>query len=177
MPKATTRKITTAPATKPATVAVAKQANAARVAAATVPAPAASPVTPVAPSVASTTLATIAAATVATVAKPSGSITRTAATIAAQRTNFNSISDRDTAYLAFFTKLANRNGGTCTAQQIAQAVLSGETPHYAGSCKPNDAGVRVRLHKAGRIVNSADGLSFTIAPVAVTVAAAVAPKA
>lgn len=139
-----TRKIVTKPA---ATATVAKPA--------TVKPVAAKPVT------ASGITADIAkrAATPA-VAKPSANISRTAATVVRQATNFAVISERDTAYLAFYGKLSKRV--TTGIVTLADIVQSGERPSYAGSNKPHDAGVIVRLTKAGLLAHNADGHGFTV---------------
>jgi hypothetical protein len=92
-------------------------------------------------------------------AKPSGGIVRTAATVVKQLTNFGSLSDRDTAYLAFYASLAK--AASDGAVTLAGIVQSGRRPEYAGSNKPHDAGVIVRLTKAGLIAPNADGHSFT----------------
>ncbi len=99
-----------------------------------------------------------AAADAAPVAKPSGNVTRTARTIAAQATNFGGLSDRDNAYLAFFAGFAKRTGGRVA---IADVHASGLLPDYSGSRKPHDAGVIVRLTKAGLVSPASDGTSFT----------------
>lgn len=86
-------------------------------------------------------------ATPETVARVPRGVNRTAATIAKQATNFGGVlSERDTAYLAFYGSLARLNHGTVTVADIA---TSGRAPVYSGSCKPHDAGVIVRLTKAG----------------------------
>ncbi|MET4190735.1 MULTISPECIES: hypothetical protein [unclassified Bradyrhizobium] len=104
-----------------------------------------------------------------TVAKPSARITRTAATVAAQRTNFGGLSDRDNAYLTFYASLAKAaTDGTVT---IAGIVASGRGPDYAGSAKPHDAGVIVRLGKAGLLTSTADGHGFTFTDSARSLAA------
>ncbi len=93
-------------------------------------------------------------------AKPSGAVNRTAATIAADRTNFGgTVSDRDEAYLRFYAGLAKRaTGGRVT---LADIVASGKRPSYDGSNKPHDAGVINRLAKAGLVAKASDGHSFT----------------
>lgn len=139
MPKSSTRKIVSKPAVVAATVAAAK---------------------PVKPVIAKpVTVAAIPAVIVPAVAKPSANITRTAATVAKQATNFGSLSDRDTAYLAFYKRLAAKHGGTVT---VANIVASNERPAHIGSNKPHDAGVIVRLTKAGILATAADGHSFTV---------------
>jgi hypothetical protein len=139
-----TRKIVAKPAAT-ATVATVTKAAAKPVAvAATVAKPAAVP----------------AVIAVPAVAKPSANITRTAATVVAQRTNFGTLSDRDTAYLGFYRRhAATQTGGIAT---LASIVASGLRPAHLGSNKPHDAGVINRLAKAGLIAASADGHSFTI---------------
>jgi hypothetical protein len=82
----------------------------------------------------------------ATTTVPRG-VNRTAATIAKQATNFGgTLSERDEAYFAFWASFAKRNNGTVTVTDIAS---SGRKPNYNGSAKPHDAGVAVRLAKAG----------------------------
>lgn len=142
MPKTTTRKISTAP----------KQ-----------PKPGKAPVA-LAPVVTDTAVAVIAeAAAPATpaVAKPSANITRTAATIARGATNFGSLSDRDTAYLGFYRRLAaTAPDGVLT---VANIVASGMRPPHIGSNKPHDAGVIVRGVKAGLYaMHGSDGHAFII---------------
>ena len=131
------------PATKAAKATVAKAASAAR--------------------------ATVSAEAVAV--KPVRGVTRTAATIVAQATNFGSLSDRDTAYLAFYAGIAKRGNGTVTLDHLA---TSGGKPAYTGSAKPHDAGVIVRLTKAGLITPATDGRGFTFTKAALTHAAYVA---
>jgi hypothetical protein len=164
MAKATsTRKIVTSskPAAKPATVAqavAATDAAIAKLAAKAAPAADATPAKP-APTTAVLLAAADAIATPA-VAKPSAKITRTAATVAAQATNFAVLSDRDTAYLAFYSKLVKRADGARIT--LADIAGSGERPNYAGSNKPHDAGVIVRLTKAGLLQTATDGHGFTV---------------
>lgn len=160
MRKPSTRKITTpatTAATKPAKATIAKQAAAARATVATA-----------APT--STTVDnTPAPAAVPAVAKPAAGITRTAATIVAQRTNFGNLSDRDTAYITFYASLAKRSvTGVVT---LADIVASGQRPVYVGSNKPHDAGVINRLAKANLLTASADGTSFSFRDAAKTHAA------
>ena len=102
----------------------------------------------------------VAAVATPAVAKPTANIARTAATVARQATNFAVLSDRDTAYLAFYGKLVKRAGGGRIT--LADIVGSGERPHYDGSNKPHDAGVIVRLTKAGLLETAADGIGFTV---------------
>lgn len=91
--------------------------------------------------------------------KPSGNIMRTASTIAAMRANFGELSERDSAYLAFYAGFAKAApGGTVTVRAIAE---SGVRCPYAGSNKAHDAGVIERLTKAGHLASAADGHSFT----------------
>lgn len=120
----------------------------------------------------------VAAASTPAVAKPSGSITRTARTVLAQRANFGGLSDRDNAYLAFFAGFAKRDNGTVTLPAI---VESKRHPVYVGSAKPHDAGVIIRLGKAGLLTTNADATSFTFTPAGKALAAystaPVAPKA
>lgn len=95
-------------------------------------------------------------------AKPVGSLTRTAATVVAQRTNFNSLTERDEAYIAFFASFAklNKTTGVVTLSDIR---TSGKKPTYNGSDKSFDAGVIVRLTKANVLKPTAtgDGFAFT----------------
>lgn len=102
-------------------------------------------------------------------AKPSSQITRTAATIVRNATNFASLSDRDTAYLAFYATLYKRCGYRPIG--LIDITGSGERPAYAGSNKPHDAGVIVRLTKAGYLTPAADGRSFDFTDTAKTLAA------
>lgn len=92
--------------------------------------------------------------------KPSANVNRTIATIAKQACNFGgTVSDRDSAYIAFYASLARAlPGGVVTIRAIAE---SGRKPAYNGSAKPHDAGVVQRLHKAGIVAASPDGSSFT----------------
>lgn len=92
-------------------------------------------------------------------AKPAAHITRTAAAIVRNATNFGNLSDRDAAYITFYSRLAKRNGGAVTLSQIAE---SGERPNYAGSAKPHDAGVINRLTKAGflSVTESGNRIAF-----------------
>lgn len=110
----------------------------------------------------------------ATEAKPRANITRTAATIAAQRTNFGDLSDRDNAYLAFYGSLARATGHRTT---VAAIVESGKRPDYNGSNKPHDAGVIVRLCKAGLAVTSDNGNAIAFTPKAQSLAAYTGRKA
>lgn len=157
MPKAT-RKIVTAPVTSAAP----KTAKAAK------------PVKPAQPNTAETispeflnaepvsAADTAPVAAAPAVAKPSANLTRTAATVVRHATNFAVLSDRDSAYLAFYAKLAKASvTGNVT---LAGIVASGERPLYAGSNKPHDAGVIVRLTKAGLLSHAADGTGFEFSP-------------
>jgi hypothetical protein len=134
-PASPARKLSTKLANKPAPVAtVAKPAA---------PAPAPAPAAPVATET----------------AKPSANVTRTIATVAKRATNFNGLSDRDNAYLAFYASFAKADaGGNVTVRAIAE---SGRKPAYNGSAKPHDAGVIVRLVKAGLITETAGAFTFT----------------
>lgn len=133
--------------------------------------PASKPVTtkPVAPATPAKPVAIAAPVTTDAPAKPSANITRTAACVARNRTNFGNLSDRDTAYLGFYASFAKRNGGKPVT--IADIVASGREPAYAGSRKPHDAGVINRLRKAGLIAPATDGHSFTFTKLAETHAA------
>lgn len=95
-------------------------------------------------------------------AKPTGparGVTRTIATIARHATNFDQLSDRDEAYLAFYAAFAKRaSNGIVTVADIA---ASGRKPAYNGSSKPHDAGVINRLTKAGLIAQRDGSASFT----------------
>src|SRR5688572_25175470 len=91
-------------------------------------------------------------------------LTRDAAGIVRAATNFAQYSDRDTAYLAFFGRVARANGGTATLRQIhdAGSQRDGNTrkrynPNYAGSAKATDVGAVNRLIKAGYFTRSSDG--------------------
>lgn len=96
-------------------------------------------------------------------------LARDAATVTAQRTNFDQYSDRDTAYLRFFGGVMRANGGKATLAQIHAAgkPVAGDkrdrrvNPHYTGSAKATDAGAINRLIKAGYIRKSADGHTLT----------------
>jgi len=103
-----------------------------------------------------------------TVARVPANITRTAATVAAQRTNFGGLTDRDNAYIAFFASVSKRTGGAFT---IADIVATAGGPVLAGftSAKKHDAGVCVRLCKAD--VLSHDSGKLTFKPAARTLAA------
>lgn len=124
--------------------------------------PSVSPVTaaavtkPVAPEAKANAEAIVAAA-----AKPPAHITRTAATIAKQATNFGSLSDRDTAYLGFYRRLASTLPGHVVT--VAAIVACGQRPPHIGSNKPHDAGVIVRGIKAGiYAATDTTGHAFTI---------------
>lgn len=106
-------------------------------------------------------------------AKPVRGVNATARTIAAAATHFGGLSDRDTAYLTFYAGIAKRGNGTVTVRDLA---TSEARPAYNGSNKPHDAGVIVRLTKAGLLNPSADGHSFTFTTAALTHAAYVAGK-
>lgn len=104
-----------------------------------------------------------------TAAIVSRGLARDAATVIAQRTNFDQYSDRDTAYLRFFGGVMRANGGKATLAQIhAAGKLTGDAkrdrrvnPHYVGSAKATDAGAINRLIKAGYITKSRDGHTLT----------------
>lgn len=155
MPKPSSRKITVpsvkpATAAKPATVLGAQAAAQATAGRSNVAAPASKPAT--------------AAAPVSTAAKPVRGVARTCSTIARDATNYGgSLSDRDNAYLAFYAGFAKRaSNGIVTVADIATRFRDlGAKPDYIGSCKPHDAGVIVRLTKAGIIKHVSDGTSFT----------------
>lgn len=141
MPKATTRKIVAKPAAaKP----VAKPVSA----------------KPVAATALANATAIVANAAAPAVAKPTANITRTAKTIAAGAANFGTLSDRDTAYLGFYRRLAATLPGNVVT--LAGIVASGQRPPHVGSNKPHDAGVIERLTKAGILATASDGHSFTI---------------
>lgn len=141
MLKPSTRKIVAKPA-KPATVKAAKPAQAGAALPAVIPA---APIEP--------------ATVVPAVAKPSANITRTAATVVRSATNFATLSDRDSAYLAFYAGIAK--AAVLGNVTLGNIVLAGTRPNYLGSNKPHDAGVIVRLTKAGLIAPNADGHSFS----------------
>lgn len=109
---------------------------------------------------ASTVPANASAAATATAAsdKPArvpATITRTAATIHAMRTNYASLSDRDQAYFAFYASFAGaKRDHTFT---VADIVASGRYPAYNGSKKPHDAGAVQRLVKAGLLLETDNG--------------------
>lgn len=138
------------------------------------PAIAAKPVAPVAPVAAKPAVASKPAKPDAGPAKPAAHITRTAATVAAQRTNFGGLTDRDAAYLTFYGKLARANGGKLTVAAIAAA--GPRNPHYPGSSKAHDAGVIVRFCKAGLCTTSPDGNELTFTKLATSHAAYNAAK-
>jgi hypothetical protein len=83
----------------------------------------------------------------------------TAAVVRGGRYPFKNLSDRDKAYLTFWSDIIDRFGGKATLKQIAE---SGEYPDYHGSRKPHDAGVVNRLIKAGLIVATSDGHSIAL---------------
>lgn len=96
-------------------------------------------------------------------------LARDAATVVAQRTNFDQYSDRDTAYLTFFGAVMRANNGTATLAQIHEAGkptdprgIKRVNPHYIGSAKATDAGAINRLIKAGYITKSADGSTLSV---------------
>lgn len=131
--------------------------------------PAAKPAKQASANVAAPVIVTAPEATVTEAAKPSARIARTAATIVRQATNFGGLSDRDTAYLAFYASFAKAaSNGVVTLSAI---VESGRKPAYNGSAKPHDAGVIVRLTKAGLIVPTDAGHNFTFTAKAKTLAA------
>lgn len=124
-----------------------------------------------------TTVTTVAPADVATLpasvtapaaAKPIRGLAATARTIVANATHFGGISDRDTAYIAFYAGIAKRGDGTVT---LASLATTGDRPTYVGSNKPHDAGVINRLTKAGLVTPTADGRAFTFTTAAHTHAA------
>ena len=176
MLKPSTRKIVTKPATdKAAKTAVAKTATAAR--AAIDANPANKRLSPETKTIlADAGLVTVpTVAQIAAVAKPSANITRTAATVVRQATNFAVLSDRDSAYLSFYAGLAKANAtGTVT---LAGIVASGNRPNYNGSNKPHDAGVIVRLTKAGLLQPGIDGHGFQFSSTGKTHGAYTAAKA
>lgn len=98
-------------------------------------------------------------------------LTRDAAGIVRGATFFNTYSDRDSAYLAFFGSVARANSGSATLRQIhdAGSVRSGDpatsrkryNPNYSGSGKATDIGAVNRLIKAGYFTRSADGNTIT----------------
>lgn len=92
-------------------------------------------------------------------AKPASGVTRTIATIARHATNFDTLSDRDECYLAFYARFAKAAaGGVVTVKAIAE---SGKRPAYNGSSKPHDAGVINRLTKAGLLTQRDGSAAFT----------------
>lgn len=93
---------------------------------------------------------------------PAG-VNRTAATIAKQATNFGGVlSERDNAYIAFYAGFALANSGAFTVADVArQFKATGHKPAYSGSAKPHDAGVCVRLCKAGILTMHDNGHRFT----------------
>lgn len=118
--------------------------------------PAKPPVVPAAPSASLLPVVTI----------PAG-VNRTAATIAAGRCSFGgNLSERDTAYLAFYARFAKATGGAVIVADIARTHRADTTilPAYAGSNKPHDAGVFQRLAKAGMLVIHDNGHRATFTP-------------
>lgn len=102
-------------------------------------------------------------------AKPSGSITRTAATIVRGLCNFGGLTDRDAAYITFFATFCKRpDMPTVTLAEIRETTAR---PDYAGSAKAYDAGVIQRLTKAGLLKHTADGTAFEFTDAAKTHAA------
>lgn len=95
------------------------------------------------------------------VARTPAHITRTIATVARAATNYAELTERDGAYFTFYKRLAAANGGKLT---VAAIVASGGKPSYTGSCKPHDAGVIVRLTKAGLLAGTGSDAS----PISVT---------
>src|SRR5512146_1895986 len=88
----------------------------------------------------------IAAAAQATPATPRG-LTRDAAGIVRNATNYDQYSDRDTAYLRFFGSVMRQHSGSATLAQIYAAgtpdAANGKrrvNPHYTGSAKATDIG-------------------------------------
>lgn len=109
-------------------------------------------------------------------ARTSRGLTRDAATVEKQATNFEQYSDRDTAYLRFFGSIMRKNNGTATLAQIHDAgKANGGTkrsnPFYTGSAKATDAGAINRLIKAGYITKSDNGGKLTITATGKTQAA------
>lgn len=96
-------------------------------------------------------------------------LTRDAATVAKQATNYDTYSDRDSAYLRFFGTVCRANGGKATLAQIHNAGVKRTdapankryNPHYSASGKATDAGAIVRQIKAGFFTRSADGATIT----------------
>lgn len=108
----------------------------------------------------------------ATSAKPAAAIVRTAATIHRGACNFGGLSDRDSAYVTFYSSLAKRaQGGVVT---ISAIVDSGKRPNWPTSNKPHDAGVIQRLAKAGLVSLRDNGNAFSFTKAAHTHAAYVA---
>lgn len=111
------------------------------------------------------------------VAKPSDDansyrgMQRDASGVVRGATNFDTYSNRDDAYLAFFGNVYRANGSKPTlslkAIHDAGAKRGGESdkkrynPNYAGSAKATDVGAINRLIKAGYFTRSADGLTIT----------------
>lgn len=94
-------------------------------------------------------------------------LARDAVTVARNATNFETSSDRDTAYMLFFGRVMRANNGTATLAQIHAAGAPSSdgkrrsNPHYNGSAKATDAGAINRLRKAGYITVSPDGNTLT----------------
>lgn len=108
-------------------------------------------------------------------AKPSGNVTRTAATIAAQACNFGSLSDRDTTYMRFYASLARKAAnGVVTLRAIVDSGHARVPGATFASAKPHDAGVIQRLNKAGLVSIRDNGAAFVFTKASHTHAAYVA---
>lgn len=95
-------------------------------------------------------------------------LTRDAAGVTAQRTNYDTYSDRDSAYLRFFGAVCRANGGKATLAQIHAAGVTRAdaldrkrfNPHYLGSAKATDVGAINRQIKSGHFTKAPDGSSI-----------------
>lgn len=105
-------------------------------------------------------------------------LTRDAAGIVRNATNFDKYSDRDTAYLRFYGSVMRQHNHSATLAQIFAAgqpdALNGKrrvNPHYTGSSKATDIGAINRLKKAGYLTASPDGNTLSATATAKTSAA------
>jgi hypothetical protein len=96
---------------------------------------------------------------------------RTASTIAAQRTNYGTTSDRDGAYCALYLTVRDANGEAPVTLAAIAAHCKALQPNankprnyfYSGpSAKPHDAGVANRCRNGGYITISPDGTTITL---------------
>jgi hypothetical protein len=118
------------------------------------------------PASTSTAVPATAGTTPPAVAKPSANITRTAATVARGNTNFAEISDRDNAYFTFYKRLILAAGKAPLT--VADIAKHGRNPDYTGSNKAHDAGVIVRLGKAGLLSYDTAKQAISLTPLGAT---------